>query len=77
MKIDCQRLLSVSLQNNVLSEGRGPGRMPLWTRKVKCVYNIVIYIINIIFITFTYRLVVEKFVEVYVEFDQLNLVFLF
>lgn len=34
MKIDCQRLLSVSLQNNVLTEGRGPGRMPLWTRKV-------------------------------------------
>lgn len=37
MKIDCQRLLSVSLQNNVLTEGRGPGRMPLWTRKVKFV----------------------------------------
>lgn len=34
MKIDCQKLLSVSLQNNILTEGRGPGRMPLWTRKV-------------------------------------------
>lgn len=33
MKIDCQRLLPVGLQNNVLTEGRGPGRMPLWTRK--------------------------------------------
>jgi hypothetical protein len=34
MKIDCQRLLSVNLQNNVLTEGRGPGRMSFWTRKV-------------------------------------------
>ncbi|XP_025413118.1 G patch domain-containing protein 2-like isoform X3 [Sipha flava] len=33
MKIDCQRLLSVNLQNNVLTEGRGPGRMSFWTRK--------------------------------------------
>jgi len=33
MKLDCQKLLSVNLQNNVLSEGRGPGRMSLWTRK--------------------------------------------
>ncbi|XP_050522358.1 G patch domain-containing protein 2-like [Daktulosphaira vitifoliae] len=33
MKIDCQRLLSVSLQNNVMTDGRGPGRLPFWTRK--------------------------------------------
>lgn len=37
MKIDCQGFLSVSLQNNDLTEGRGPGRLPLWTRKVKFV----------------------------------------
>lgn len=38
MKIDCQRLLSaVSLQNGILAEGRGPGRMPLWSRKVNIV----------------------------------------
>lgn len=34
MKIDCQRLLSVNLPSNVLTEGRGPGRMSLWSRKV-------------------------------------------
>lgn len=39
MKIDCQRLLSVSLQNGILAEGRGPGRMPLWTRKVYFVHS--------------------------------------
>lgn len=74
MKIDCQRFLSISLQNNVLSEGRGPGRMPLWTRKVKCV---TILVSKIFFKIFMYRLAIEKFVEVYVEFVQLNLVFLY
>lgn len=34
MKIDCQKLLAIGLQNNVITEGRGPGRIPLWTRKV-------------------------------------------
>lgn len=44
MKLDCQRLLqSVSLQNNVLTEGRGPGRMPLWTRKVYTINNFFYY----------------------------------
>jgi len=32
MKIDCQKLLSVNLQNSTLAEGRGPGRMPMWHR---------------------------------------------
>jgi hypothetical protein len=32
MKIDCQKLLSVNLQNSSLAEGRGPGRMPMWHR---------------------------------------------
>ena len=32
MKIDCQKLLPVNLQNSALGEGRGPGRMPMWHR---------------------------------------------
>ncbi|XP_050441810.1 G patch domain-containing protein 2-like isoform X2 [Adelges cooleyi] len=34
LKIDCQKLLSISLQNSITNEGgRGPGRIPLWARK--------------------------------------------
>lgn len=82
MKIDCQKLLSVNLQNSTIAEGRGPGRMPMWHRntslKVLKIIFLLLYFINIIIInTFMYylfRKVIEKFVEVYAEFGQLNLV---
>lgn len=68
MKIDCQRLLSVSLQNGILAEGRGPGRMPLWSRKVYLVYSNFDNFSKLI--SYAFRLVIEKYVEAYVEFDQ-------